>query len=106
MTKHTPGPWHWYHPDKSSSLLLGRDQDPACTSILWAAGCETCAANGRNCSISGNSADLSLIAAAPDLLVVCKALVSLRDDEGCDVDRLLSIVEWAEEAIAKAEGRG
>jgi hypothetical protein len=106
-TEHTPGPWNWAKIDGSTTMLLGEGQDPCCTSILIADGCEACATRGRNCSINGNAFDLALIAAAPDLLAVCKALIK-KIDWAFDSEIqgvLAEEVDAAEAAIAKAEGR-
>ena len=106
-TEHTPGPWHWAKMDASTTMLLGDGQDPCCTSILIADGCKACADKGRNCSINGNEFDLSLIAAAPDLLAALKALVEALDameagGPGVVIDQE---VKQARCAISKAEGQ-
>jgi hypothetical protein len=104
-TEHTPGPWTWAKMDDSTTMLLGEGQDPCCTSILIADGCKACADKGRNCSINGNEFDLSLIAAAPDLLAACKALDKLCCEQSFSTTELARVLGLACVAIGKAEGR-
>lgn len=101
-TKHTPGPWTAdkdFHVD--CPIWAGQD----CIATAWAAGEAATAANA------------ALIAAAPELLEVCKRAVSaLADFNGCgqiensiDIQRhLFAVISKADPgyyAIAKAEGR-
>jgi hypothetical protein len=112
-TEHTPGPWSWAKIDGSTTMLLGEGQDPCCTSILIADGCKACADKGRNCSINGNSFDLSLISTATDILAALRRLLAKSKDmlerdviagwrEG---NELSEEVAQAETAMAKAEGQ-
>ena len=91
--KHTPGPWEWDQTRPYSSTLdaygglIGKDSQE----VLEAG----------DCCISGKHADMHLIAAAPDLLAACEALVkrSRACFEACSYD----VLEQAEAAIAKAK---
>jgi hypothetical protein len=109
MTEHTPGPWHWCHPDASASILYGADEDPMTTGILIALGHEGCAERqGRNCAIRNGpnrEADLALVAAAPDLLAACKALDKLCREQAFSTTELARVLGLACVAIGKAEGR-
>lgn len=95
---YTPGPWHigehgavvTFTPDAQVEIK----GEHAAETIAWYSGhviCETVTpANAR------------LIAAAPDLLAACRAalIAGIMDIPGRD-----SIVELAQKAIAKAEGK-
>jgi hypothetical protein len=111
-TEHTPCPWIWCHPDASASILHGTEDDPMCTGILIALGHEGCAERqGRNCAITNRpsrNADLALIAAAPDLLAVCKAVIEewgdYTDFGGGNYERIRKFNDMALAAVAKIEG--
>lgn len=99
MSKYTPGPWSVYIPGSAQSTY-GID-GPAREPVVW---------YGKSQKDGIRSLDdASLIAAAPDLLEVCKEYVSLMAyTEPMDVD---SWKAWRNEhfqrvraAIAKAEG--
>lgn len=88
--KHTPGPWEAVHPEGDSNAL---DVYPV---------------GNRHYKIMhgkwGGMADARLVAAAPDLLDMVKALIAPLDpdEDHADVEALYA---RAEELIAKAEGR-
>lgn len=92
MSDHTPGPWEdiindegelWVVIDNGDhDIFIGDMEDT----------CGECHANAQ------------LIAASPDLLAVCEALVNVADGKG-DLERdYWKAVEMARTAIAKAKG--
>lgn len=95
----TRGPWKWFNYPDGRKLLCG----PECAVI-----------HCPDAPIAIEPADAALVAAAPDLLDGCRALLGLltlldaRDDLPADVRTAIRDshrVEEAQAAIAKAEGR-
>ena len=93
MSKHTPGPW------KSTGKEVGVDYT---------------ATHGAVASIIGmpnrweTAANAALIAAAPDLLDACQAIVELRDlaiGGVIDSKSLIQAMDYCRGAIIKAGGR-
>ncbi len=93
MAKHTKGPWFLFgnpaHCVGGPHVENGTGGIAMCGMRLREP--EEAAANAR------------LISAAPDLLAVCEALVSLLTHGGSAVERA-EVVEAADKAIAKAKG--
>lgn len=83
MSKHRLGPW--------STRYRDRDGDPLC---VWDAGGRIVA----DLRLHATTAEADLIAAAPDLLAVCKDIRDFLRSRGYD----LTLVDTA---IQKAEGR-
>lgn len=85
-TKHTPGPWNIVDdaPGVMAPKINARDTS-------W-----TIARLVRQSGPSEDNANARLIAAAPDLLAACKALM--------DPTRLQDAIDLALAAIARAEG--
>ena len=111
MSNHTPGPWDY---DKDSKEIFSCDEGHGCGWIALVGGNDS---NGRRLPDEMRSANCSLIAAAPELLVTlqnCVNVLSLAlplfDDESTDNkdsrDEVESVIDAARAAIAKAEGRG
>lgn len=95
MSKHTPGPWKWWTTHEGSHRINPEEGG------LVIASCDT-----RNPFSYEQEANARLIAAAPDLLKACKALLdvygelhALYDIGDCDASDAARI------AIAKAEGK-
>lgn len=94
MSKHTPGPWKQHLVDET--LIIANDQTAIASTSIDYDRAETAEANAR------------LIAAAPELLCSCRALVESFD---AYVKEQIRIIEQPVEitaariAIAKAEGR-
>lgn len=95
---HTPGPWTFeVHDGAKSSAMYAKDDricEPVCViphDDITEEGYEVVLANAR------------LIAAAPDLLAACKALLPAGWDDGV-MDHIPGI-KLTRLAIAKAEGR-
>jgi hypothetical protein len=127
-TKHTPGPWFVRDFRESYMRELGWT-GPSIDRILITnkTGSEIVESAGENCVVAriqfdnrteplgeSNLADACLIAAAPELLDGCKALLGLleliggRDDVSTELRDVLATnhrVAEARAAIAKAEGR-
>lgn len=91
MATHTPGPWSY---DASGGAIYYADGDvePLIAST-----------NLENVSVEQGDADGLLIAAAPDLLAACQAV--LDEFPALDSKRIESIKRICRDAIAKAEGR-
>lgn len=102
---HTPGPWKAHCSDVTEGLTRGDsgirfwDILPAC-SEHYRGGIATVhdAAEIGGISINERDANARLIAAAPELLGACEALLL------ADVSRYGVAVEMAKAAIAKAKG--
>ena len=90
MSAHTPGPWtEGYLPQHRMRIVAEGGKTTICDVALWVADYSEQAANAR------------LIAAAPELLEACKAVLPLVRNSGASGhygDKLAI-------AIAKAEGR-
>jgi hypothetical protein len=87
MEKHTPGPWGAeHHPYQLTKTIRASNGDGDIVAQLVRA------------------RDAHLIAAAPDLLAACKALIAVSTNTQAEADWSR---EWcaALDAIAKAEGR-
>lgn len=109
-SKHTPGPWsvpHFAEPDVNCQCGYVLTDN-----LMGAVATVHCSGEGDDWERSGDNpkfaeacANARLIAAAPDLLRVAKAILSLASQEPAAAR--LSIVERVELAdiIAKAEGR-
>jgi hypothetical protein len=89
MSEHTPGPW-WGENTSSEQGLISSD------------------VTGKNVAVAYDTKDTDLIAAAPELLEVCKAFLQIFED-GTHYDTRNPYtrpeVKAAIAAIAKAEGR-
>jgi hypothetical protein len=93
--KHTPGPWFVVETLRGSLSINKTDKVPIATvgGAGWHLGEETAKANA------------CLIAAAPDLLLALRRLMSYEDDRPAPGSYGAEIYAEAEAAIAKAEGR-
>lgn len=89
---HTPGPWS--ATANSTDVFTKKDGVfvAKCYDSILGAGVKECQSNAQ------------LIAAAPDLLEACKALVEKYDDSTNNPLRKQHEIEKAKEVIAKAEG--
>lgn len=99
--KHTPGPWVALPckqtPDRGAVFVEGPggwDRDPVCSTY-------------EHYEREVNEANAHLIAAAPDLLAVCRLMLRDVGDGGPGTHDYVSMytVERIRAAIAKAEGR-
>ena len=115
---HTPGPWKWYRsedPEKSGrpELWNALEHDPMTSGVSTVL--TYCITNDdvNTAQVQCSPANARLIAAAPDLLTVCRALLLAWDREELTVDLCRSacgniekdLIEPARAAIAEAEGR-
>ena len=97
-TKHTPGPWYAGLYDTSPNFLrvgkhmaVGREGDDMLIAVCGTPGFAT------------SEADARLIAAAPDLLAACKAMLELTETDHGDSEETDAAFDLARAAIAKAE---
>ena len=103
MSKHTPGPWVFESRDGDHPL---NDQDGWGCDGLWAVdgGFILGAGPGWDSSyVAPDDADARLIAAAPELLEACKAMLACCYDLERN-DETLAAVKTTMYAIAKATG--
>lgn len=91
MSKHTPGPW------------VARPDPNACLPDDWCVGIGDSLANIDKVAVCSER-DARLIAAAPELLEACQALIAYCDKNPPMGDSLWS-VRQIRAAIAKAEGQ-
>lgn len=93
MAEPTSGPWHWeirnYNSGRISTVLAG-GQVPILT-IVDAACCRR-----------PSDADANLVAAAPELLEACKAMLATWGSD--DEDAIIAAKKAAIAAVAKATG--
>lgn len=90
---HTPGPWEYQH-------SINRIH------IVSAGGLHTVATLEPLCDINQEVANAKLIAAAPDLLAACKAMVTAWDKyEAYPVKGTADAIAQVRAAIAKAEAQ-
>jgi hypothetical protein len=106
MSKHTPGPWSMTQADWELGL------------IAYVPGLRPAAGGARgvqynivaskkvgSVTTDNSEADAALIAAAPDLLEACKALLDCPDTNLDELDPItVAAIDTAIAAIAKAEG--
>lgn len=99
--KHTPGPWTIWHRGKHAPIVNSIDEQ-ICTCSL------TATRVGGIASVEHVEANAHLIAAAPEMWEVCRALLHWADDfSHCSVPwpgTLNEAVSAARAAIAKATG--
>lgn len=102
MSAHTPGPW---------KMIKGADDDETRCAVVqdngdkeWLIATVENGAPG-DC-LATESANAHLIAAAPDLLAALKELAAyLQIEEIWTIEAEVAMVDRAEAALAKAEGR-
>jgi len=97
---HTPGPWAY---DRDSKEIFSSVEEHGSGWIAWVKGNDS---EGRELSAEMQAANVSLIAAAPELLAALKELTHYDEgsiDSGSYGDEVL---QRCKAAIAKAEGRG
>lgn len=102
MSKHTPGPWPFRVGD-------GRIRDNEGYRTIAIVVPDETKGNHRGHIEDVLSkqalADLRLIAAAPDLLAACEALVERHEcDRDCDAENIVCVKRLGRAAIAKARG--
>ena len=93
-TKHTPGPWRWrIHGASGDKKLVGSNEVP----LVW---------QDRHWQCPSQDANAALIAAAPDLLAACDALLEIvllyEDDDLVTEHQLWVARKVAAAALAKA----
>ena len=106
IVAHTPGPWTVYVGETNDGSVGAYGSIEGCTdgadselflATVWAD------VRALQEQAEGNA---NLIAAAPDLLAVCRRFLEMYDDVRKSVGpSVLAAIEHAERAIAKAEGR-
>ena len=97
MSGHTPGPWEVEEDDFYESSYI---RQKAATRRLPGVVVEC-----RICENVDNDDDARLIAAAPELLEACQALMDATNEDGMTNSMLLGCaIEMAGNAIAKATG--
>ena len=108
--KHTPGPWHWVNPNTDEPHKRGEsyadlrtvaDYGTAPPLPMWIVSCEELGFGGED----EVEANLSLIAAAPDLLAALERLASYGNSFSYRAGES-NPYQQALEAIAKAKGEG
>lgn len=100
MSKHTPGPWQINAISNEREKISIIDADMCFVAEVWKT-----YVNGE----SRQQANASLIAAAPELLEACQALLDgILFTRGASMseDRRRTLTTIARQAINKAEGRG
>jgi len=110
MSAHTEGPWHWVIEDHSMATLgVGDDPGSGDPFVLALGPCESCAdrANPKEwawgrCHVP-TEANARLIAAAPDLLEACEAMLAVSDSPEPIVAQVIAVSK-ARAAISKAGG--
>jgi len=106
--KHTPGPWrlsNYHNPYRYIVRDGGSDDNDAFAVQEGRLICEVAAS--KRPTISEFKANACLIAAAPDLLSVCKAILAANESDGFDFDGVALYPEikgQLKAAIEKAEG--
>ncbi len=101
MSKHTPGPWTVHttlRPDEDDDPMGEYLVEPAATNLTQRyldAEYDTPELDDVH---TENQANASLIAAAPDLLIACRAMLE------CQANLCESCIRLARAAIAKADG--
>lgn len=96
-TKHTPGPWTM-HPRGEDGAEVR-----AITSVAWCGIASTHGASGSQVIRADEAqANARLIAAAPDLLAACEAIIDAATPWAPDTPALMMV----RAAIAKAKGDG
>ena len=99
---HTPGPWGVGNEDKNESPLMVYCNDSLGSRVA------DVSMSGHGITTAQDRANARLIAAAPDLLAVCKALNLQTRDWSSDEIRQMGMettLTMMLDAIAKAEGR-
>ena len=104
--KHTPGPWTWRESEDTKEGSFGPLclEDEACNMVISADLHVDVLTGAMHLGISVTDAHANLIAAAPELLAACKALVQ-QIDNGSSLTGSEVQVENARAAIAKADGK-
>lgn len=110
MTKHTPGPWAFgYRKDDSPKAFIDPNFEQPWINIDPVPKNDLEILNGMGCicKVSGpdREANANLIAAAPDLLEVAKGILLLLDQDDQPYYSKIALLNAAERAIAKAEGK-
>jgi|WetSurMetagenome_2_1015567.scaffolds.fasta_scaffold02463_12 hypothetical protein len=96
MTAHTAGTWKWFVSSDGQYRCLDSDQgDGEFTPVLIEVRKTACE----------SEADLALIAAAPDLLAACKAMLKADGDNRYSAREFVEAKEMMAAAVDKAEGR-
>lgn len=96
MSNHTPGPWR-VHSSAPDRILVG--------GVAYRVRDMTTNEDGQYGR--PNPSDVLLMAAAPELLVACKLLAAMEDNDVHPADtRWKQLRKDIRAAIAKAEGRG
>jgi len=90
--KHTPGPWKFDHDEEAAASYITAGDMPQI------AMCSYTIMGGPE--ITEQRANAALIAAAPELLEACQAVINMPSEFNCPV----AVVEMISKAIAKAEG--
>lgn len=104
MSKHTPGPWQSYETVHGAIAITTSEADPDELNpgkIVARCGLETCA--GGWAHDETDEANARLIAAAPDLLEACKAVVAYEANPD-NTKPWHVILDHLTMAIDKAEG--
>jgi hypothetical protein len=111
-SKHTPGPWGYEDPMGPEILTIVANPKAEVYNWVWVAQIGTSKEDGDKRSLKEHIANARLIAAAPELLDGCNALLGLiqlvcaRDDMPAAIREALTTshrVEEARAAIAKVE---
>lgn len=105
MSKHTPGPWVYAREYGESVTEAPKITTVArCADFVIGLECDYPGGDYRNGDHSGDEeADARLIAAAPDLLEACRAMLDCCYDMDRN-DETLAAVKATMKAIAKATG--
>jgi hypothetical protein len=116
MNKHTPGPWHWVIQDRSMATLgVGQDPGIGDPHVLSVSPCKSCEGISENWEwgkcLTPSESDANLIAASPDLLAACQAMIEWDNEEKSHrldfyarMELCQRAFDLARAAIAKATG--
>ena len=100
MSKHTPGPWKTEQSSRTDIYIISQSVEARNKWVATACNHEFHPTEENN---KRNQYNARLIAAAPELLEACHALLRVRDAEEW-VAALRAAIEQARAAIDKAEG--
>lgn len=93
-TKHTAGPWTYR--ETADTFKIGHPVfgvGPKIDGAVWFV------------AENVDEADARLIAAAPELLKTLEYILDIAHENSKGIDGYEQIIEWAQKAIAKAEGK-
>ena len=104
MTTHSPAPWEAWFEKNEEGFIVSAGVDTADREAnICVTTCEDVEPEDIETANAYIIGDTMLLAAAPELLASCKALVAIHDDPHHVTDS--RIIDAARRAIAKTEGQ-